>query len=218
MTEETSTDVQDEKNVPSNYYINPHEFYDEIVVYRAKYFAAKLRGDAKLPPIPNSIAEKLLLLARRVSMRPNFRNYPFREDMIMDGLEDCIRYFHTYDPERSRNAFSYFTFTLFRAYVGRIQDERKQRYIKYKAMKTLTPIDGAASFQEGDDEGMDIQTDNENIDDFIRKYETFLANKKNKASKKSSPEVDASLEFNGILDLVDFEETKGDENEDRTDQ
>jgi spermidine/putrescine-binding protein len=43
MTEETSTDVQDEKNVPSNYYINPHEFYDEIVAYRAKYFAAKLR-------------------------------------------------------------------------------------------------------------------------------------------------------------------------------
>ncbi|MBT9159173.1 MAG: hypothetical protein DDT26_00425 [Dehalococcoidia bacterium] len=169
-----------ETPTPSNYYVDPKEFYDEIVAFRPIYLAAKANGDYPRPKIPDSIAKKLLLIATRVSLKPNFRNYSFRDDMIMDGVENCIRYFHSFDPDKSSSPFSYFTTTLCRQFIARIQTERKQRYLKYKAMKALTPIVGSSSSDaSGSGDEMENTTiDNENIDDFIRKYDEYLARKK----------------------------------------
>ena len=168
------------KSQPSNYYIDPAAFTKEIVAYREHCAAFKELGNPT-PKIPSGIAEKLTLLARRLSFSPKFRNYTYRDEMIQDGLEDCIRYFHNFNPTKG-SPFSYFTQILYYAYVGRIQTEKKQKYIHHKMIKRSMPVEGIAAYNDGEDgdHSIEIEFDQENIDDFISKYEEMLDRKRKK--------------------------------------
>ena len=61
-------------------------------------------------------------------------NYPFREDMICDGIENCLQYIDNFDPEKSSNPFAYFTQIIYYAFLRRIQKEKKQLEIKQKIL------------------------------------------------------------------------------------
>ena len=69
--------------------------------------------------------------------KPNFVNYQFKEDMIGDGIENCLQYCENFDPKKSNNPFSYFTQIIYYAFLRRIQKEKKQNYIKYKYLESL---------------------------------------------------------------------------------
>jgi hypothetical protein len=71
-------------------------------------------------------------IATHLSYRPNFINYPYREEMISDGIENCVMYASNFNPEKSKNPFSYFTQIIYYAFLRRIQKEKKQSYVKYK--------------------------------------------------------------------------------------
>ncbi len=84
-----------------------------------------------VPPVSDYIGECFMKIANHLSYRPNFINYTFRDDLVSDGIENCLLYAHNFDPEKSKNPFSYFTQIIHHAFVRRIQKEKKQMHLKY---------------------------------------------------------------------------------------
>ena len=115
-------------------YVNNREFLDALMVYRQQVAAAKESGDPK-PKVPNYIGECFLKIATHLSYKPNFVNYMFREDMICDGIENCLQYIYNFNPEKSTNPFAYFTQIIYFAFLRRIQKEKKQLEIKSKILE-----------------------------------------------------------------------------------
>ena len=85
-----------------NNFIDNKEFYAAMVEYRNKVNEAKENGDPK-PRIPRYIGKCFLDIAEHLSMRPNFSNYMYRQDMVMDAVENCVVYCYNFDPEKSKN-------------------------------------------------------------------------------------------------------------------
>ena len=77
-------------------------------------------------------------IATHLSYRPNFINYTYREEMIGDGIENCIQYAKNFDPEKSKNPFAYFTQIIYYAFLRRISKEKKQQSIKQKMIDNDT--------------------------------------------------------------------------------
>ena len=122
------------KRVVSEHYVNNKEFLEALVVFKAKCLAAKEAGEQR-PQISNYIGECFLKIATHLSYKPNFVNYMFREDMICDGIENCVRYIHNFNPEKSKNPFAYFTQIIYYAFLRRISQEKKQLEIKNKILE-----------------------------------------------------------------------------------
>ena len=102
-----------------------------MIEHRDKCEKAEKRGRKK-PEVTNYIGECFLKIANHLSYRPNFINYTFRDDMISDGIENCLQYMNNFNPEKSKNPFAYFTQIIYYAFIRRIQKEKKQIQIKSK--------------------------------------------------------------------------------------
>ena len=122
------------KRKRSEHYVNNKEFLAAIIVHRDNVALAKARGEPK-PRISNYLGECFLKIATHLSFKPNFVNYMFKEDMISDGIENCVQYIHNFDPEKSQNPFAYFTQIIHYAFLRRIQKEKKQLEIKNKILE-----------------------------------------------------------------------------------
>ena len=116
------------------HYVNNKDLLDAIIIHRARISEAKERELPK-PRISNYLGDCFLKIATHLSYKPNFVNYMFREDMISDGIENCIQYIHNFDPEKSRNPFAYFTQIIHFAFLRRIQKEKKQLEVKNKLIE-----------------------------------------------------------------------------------
>ena len=132
----------------SEHYVNNKELLEAIVVYRASIEKSFMENFGRLPEkedrgkqwkgkpkISNYLGSCFLKIATHLSYKPNFVNYMFREDMISDGIENCIQYMHNFDPEKSKNPFSYFTQIIYFAFLRRISTEKKQLEIKNKILE-----------------------------------------------------------------------------------
>ena len=128
----------------SEHYVNNKELLQALIVYREKVAHAK-ENDLPKPRITNYLGECFLKIATHLSYKPNFVNYMFRDDMISDGIENCVQYIHNFDPEKSKNPFAYFTQIIHYAFLRRIQKEKKQLDIKTKIIE-----------RSGFDEVMDV--------------------------------------------------------------
>jgi hypothetical protein len=129
------------------HYVNNKELLEALIVYRTKVAAAKEAGLPK-PRITNYLGECFLKIATHLSYKPNFVNYMFREDMISDGIENCVQYIHNFNPERSQNPFAYFTQIIHYAFLRRIQKEKKQLEIKTKIIER-TGFDEVMTIDDG---------------------------------------------------------------------
>ena len=118
----------------SEHYVNNKEFLEALIVYRSKVKAAQEAGEP-LPRITNYLGECFLKIATHLSYKPNFVNYMFREDMICDGIENCLQYIDNFNPEKSSNPFAYFTQIIYYAFLRRIQKEKRQLEIKSKILE-----------------------------------------------------------------------------------
>jgi hypothetical protein len=118
-------------------------------------------------------------------------NYSFREEMVMDGVENCLLYFRNFDPAKSENPFSYFTQIVWYAFIRRIQKENKQAYVKYKITEQaglidmpLMEIDDNSDIGEGDvfSRAQDplMYT---NMSEYIQNFEQKAEEKKKKRRK-----------------------------------
>ena len=118
----------------SEHYVNNKEFLAALITYRENCEIAQIRGNEK-PRITNYIGDCFLKIATHLSFKPNFVNYMFKEDMISDGIENCIQYIHNFDPKKSQNPFAYFTQIIHYAFLRRIQKEKRQLEIKNKILE-----------------------------------------------------------------------------------
>ena len=118
----------------SVHYVDNAKFLEAMKEWKEKCKDAEEAGDDP-PRITDYIGECFLKIANGLSYRPNFINYTYRQEMISDGIENCLQYIHNFDPEKSKNPFSYFTQIIYYAFIRRIQKEKKQSHIKNKMIE-----------------------------------------------------------------------------------
>lgn len=117
----------------SEHYVNNKDFYQALVDYNRNVNKAKEQGLPK-PRITNYLGDCFLRIANHLAYKPNFVNYMFKDDMICDGIENCVQYIHNFDIERT-NPFAYFTQIVYYAFLRRIAKEKKQLEIKSKIIE-----------------------------------------------------------------------------------
>ena len=122
------------KKKRSIHYVNNKDFLIALIEYRKSVELAEQRGDPK-PQITNYIGDCFLKIATHLSFKPNFVNYIFKDDMISDGIENCVQYIHNFNPEKSQNPFAYITQVIHYAFLRRIQKEKKQLEIKNRILE-----------------------------------------------------------------------------------
>jgi len=130
------------------HYVNNKDFLAAMTAYRNSVLEAKEKGVQK-PPVTDYIGECFLKIANHLSYRPNFINYTFRDDMISDGIENCLQYLDNFNPETSNNPFAYFTQIIYYAFIRRIQKEKKQITIKQRMIAEANYDD--MTLQPGED-------------------------------------------------------------------
>lgn len=126
------------KKQKPEHYVNNRDFSEAVVDYILE--AAQYKedhADDNGPPIPHYIGDCFLKIAEGLSHKPNFFRYTYREEMVMDAVENCIKAIHNYDINKvtrtgKPNAFGYFTQIAFYAFLRRIAKEKKQQSIKEK--------------------------------------------------------------------------------------
>ena len=118
------------------HYVNNKQFLEAITEWKEKVKDAESLGE-ETPPVTDYIGECFLKIAQHLSFRPNFINYTFKEEMIGDGIENCLQYVNNFDPEKSKNPFSYFTQIIYYAFIRRIQREKKQQHVKHKIIENM---------------------------------------------------------------------------------
>src|SRR5210317_2169145 len=130
------------------HYVNNKDFLEAMTAYKKEVDKAKRQKKDK-PLVSDYIGSCFLKIANHLSYRPNFINYTFRDDMISDGIENCLQYLDNFNPEKSNNPFAYFTQIIYYAFIRRIQKEKKQTTIKHKLIMDNNYDDVA--LQPGDD-------------------------------------------------------------------
>ena len=115
-------------------YVNNADFLKALIEYKQR----KLKNPNE--PIPNYIGQCWMKIAEGLSHKPNFINYTYRDEMISDGIENCLMYFDNFNPDKSKNPFAYFTQIIYYAFLRRIQKEKKQLYVKYKSTEMIGKI------------------------------------------------------------------------------
>jgi hypothetical protein len=152
------------------HYVNNAEFLKALIQWKKDCVDAEDSGEEHPPKIPNYIGECILKISTRLATRPNFNNYTYKDDMILDGIENCIQYLHNFDETKSKNPFAYFTQIIYYAFLRRIMKERKQAYIKTKILTSLPPT----FFQELGMSQDQISEAERNFDKFIGKMEQAI--------------------------------------------
>jgi hypothetical protein len=165
------------------HYINNADFLKALVDYKEECKTAQKDGKPE-PKIPNYIGECFMKIAEGLSHKPNFINYTYRDEMIADGIENCLMYFNNFDPTKSNNPFAYFTQIIYYAFLRRIQKEKKQLYVKYKATEQAGILDEFEMLESADGTMKQFEL-YDNIAEFIENYEEAKqAKKESKAVKK----------------------------------
>ena len=173
------------------HYINNQDFLMALIAYKESCAKAELASLPK-PIIPNYIGECFMKIAEGLSHKPNFINYTYRDEMISDGIENCLMYFENFDPTKSTNPFAYFTQIIYYAFLRRIQKEKKQLYVKYKATEMMGVLD-EFEMMEGED-GTSKQFElYDNIAEFIGNYEDSRAAKKAEKTVKKPKGIEKFL-------------------------
>ena len=191
------------------HYVDNEKFLGVMRDYREAYLKAK-DEDEEPRIIPDYAGECFLKIAERLSHRPNFINYAFREEMVSDGIENCVMYASNFNPEKSTNPFAYFTQIIYFAFLRRIEKEKKQLYIKYKTMDEFNSIEDYADMGEvGSKEAQSIASGTSpmtadkraNIYDFIHAFEE-------KKRKKKKPKEEKNDTLTELSPLVEFMKTE----------
>ena len=144
------------------HYVNNKEFLAAMVEYRNKVLAAKAEGRQK-PRVPNYIGECFVKIANHLAYKANFINYTYRDEMVGDGIENCLMYFENFDVSKSSNPFAYFTQIIYFAFLRRIQKEKKQLEIKNKIIESKKLMRGSLSVLPDD-----------MLEQIVNKYKTIF--------------------------------------------
>lgn len=189
--EETQTQAAPSTKKAGAHYVDNKKFYEELKKYRESVDLAVAQGQEK-PQISNYLGDCFIKIATHLSYKANFINYTFKDDMISDGIENCLAAADKFDPTKSTNPFAYYTQIVYFAFIRRIQKEKKQQATKYKIIENMD-LD-------------DILTSEDDLNEFSNQFLDYMKKKldqididKRTIAKKPKPNVLAEEEDN-LLD------------------
>jgi len=187
----------------SIHYVNNADFSQAVVEYVNTVQEAK-KNNQPLPVVPDYIAQCFLRIAEGLSHKSNFIRYTYREEMVMDAVENCLKAIENYNLEAATrtgkpNAFAYFTQITWFAFLRRIAKEKKQQEIKIKYL-TKADIGSFIDNDLGDDMsnqvvGAFVDTLRDRIDK-VKNFDTEIKEfaKEEKLKKKRIKSTDSDLE------------------------
>ena len=111
------------------HYVNNKEFLEAMIKYRKSVRKAKREKRTK-PPVGDYLGSCFLKIANHLSYRPNFINYTFKDDMISDGIENCLQYLDNFDGKKSNNPFAYYTATVNNSFTRVLNLEKRNQTIR----------------------------------------------------------------------------------------
>jgi hypothetical protein len=155
------------------HYVSNKKLLEEMIKYTDACKIAKANNEQR-PRVSNYIGECIYKIANGLSRKPNFIGYSYRDEMVADGIENCLCYLHNFNPEKSSNPFAYFTQIIYYAFLRRIQKEKKQLYIKHKSFETSIVMNTLVEMSSDDPSHyaaayMDL---NGKMDDLVNRFET----------------------------------------------
>ena len=157
------------------HYVDNKKFLQAMIDWRETW-----PDEENIPPVTGYIGECFLKIATHLSYRPNFINYTYRDEMISDGIENCLQYVKNFNPEKSKNPFAYFTQIIYYAFLRRIQKEKKQTHVRNKIIEKSSY--DAWTTMEGDDTGYTVQGFDPTI--MLPDEDVYKPKKKETAKKK----------------------------------
>ena len=186
------------------HYVNNKEFSLAVVDYCNRLQKAQKQKSKKIPVIDDYIAECFLKIAEGLSHKSNFIRYTYREEMVMDAVENCLKAIKNYDIETATrtgtpNAFAYFTQIAWYAFLRRIDKEKKQQDIKLKYMANIDYedlVDNENSTEQSDEPGQFlVDTLRQKIDDIksVDRYWKDVVTEEKKKRKRRAVNVDSDL-------------------------
>ena len=180
------TSMNRKTKTQKEHYVNNKEFLAAMIDYKQAIKEAEKKKKQR-PPVTDYIGSCFLKIANHLSYRPNFINYTFRDDMISDGIENCLQYLDNFNPEKSNNPFAYFTQIIYYAFVRRIQKEKKQVTIKQKLIMEANYDD--LTLQPGEDRDFKNQ-----FTEFLQKN-TVIDEPEKKKKKTTKKKSKSTLEY-----------------------
>jgi len=160
---------------PKKNYVNNVDFLDALAKHSIACDDANKHNETH-PKIPMYIAECFMKIAEGLSHKPNFMNYTYREEMISDGIENCLMYYRNFNPQKTQNPFAYFTQIIYYAFLRRIHKEKKYQYVKYKSAAQFG-ISDEYDLMEFGDTGVQFEI-YDNLSAFIETFEQLMDDRK----------------------------------------
>ncbi len=178
------------------HYVDNKEFLKAMKEHRKAFLKSKKEGTPK-PRVSEYIGECILKIAQKLANKSNFINYTFREDMINDGIENCLMYINNFNPNKSKQPFAYFTQIVYYAFIRRIAREKKHLYTKFKMIEQAMTND---FFETNEDSPVNAPTkygsehSNNYMHEFMDNFEKHKNEKKAKTTKKKKKSLEKFLE------------------------
>jgi hypothetical protein len=171
------------------HYVDNKKFFEEILKHKEKMLEHEKKG-LEPPRLNDYIGEVIWKIAEKLSTKPCFINYSYRDEMISDGIENCIKYFNDFDPNKGSNPFAYFTQVIYFAFLRRINEEEKKRYTIYKNFQeTIVNYGHAQLLTDNEDNHLISGQIYDNISEFMDRFE-----KKEEAKKLKRKQAKEGLQ------------------------
>jgi DNA-directed RNA polymerase specialized sigma24 family protein len=183
------------------HYVDNKKFTQAVIDYTREVKKARAKNEPD-PIVPDYIASCLLRMCEGLSHKSNFIRYTYREEMVMDGVENCLKALANYDGDAKTrsgnpNAFGYFTQISWFAFLRRITKEKKQQELKLRFIAES----GLDEFMIDPDEDPEVAKIVRNfvdelrrkIDDVKDKDQKFNTYRKQKIGNRKKKSLDSDL-------------------------
>lgn len=210
-------------NKPSttSHYVDNKKLYQSLAGWLEAVEASN-RDKQPRPVLPDYVAECMYKMATRLAQKGGFVNYTFKEEMVGDAMESCLRYIHNFNHRKYTNAFAYITQIIHNAFIRRIQKEQKQLYVKMKIVENADFID---SYERQNHDSSQYNNSyvtylQENMGDVITKFEDWKEGKKRRSVQQRKKVASVSVLFEDEeepLVVPEGVEDTTEENDDSTD-
>lgn len=169
-----------------NYYVDNNKFWQAL-----KNLYDEPEATLKTHPDGDYIGDCIVKICTNLAYSSNFIGYTYRDELIDDGIENCIKYIRTFDPTRSKYAFTYFSKVAYYAFIRRLKKEKEQQYIKYKLISDSIMLNEFL-YSSADIEDASIQPIIDSINTLMRDSEKFVETERKKEKEKKQPKEHAN--------------------------
>jgi len=180
MTEEIE---ELDPEIKTNHYVDSKLFKEAMIKQVELY-----KNSEEKPQVTDYIAKCFLDISTHLAYRRNFSGYSYKEEMIMDGVEVCLRYWHNYNPEKGP-PFAYFNRLCWQAFVNRIKKEKHEQKIKGRLILEYS-VDSL--FEDSDDMESDI---NNHVIEYIKENSFIDMTEEPVRKKREVPYVRSGVEI-----------------------